>query len=155
MPSLAGIKTLAGEQSGDNIITQAAQADRKWGDWPGWLAMVVTRHLMYRVIIRCGAAWPPVLIITRDIGAGVTMSPPCHLVTLTHLPTFTHTLLKSQLHVFFVWSKVVFVTQFLLILPHHCKNMKHAHHLFMARVYRCRAIWDRGGSLIVCNQLRV
>ena len=45
------------------------------------------------------------------------------------------------------------MTQFcVLILPHHCKNMKHAHHLFMARVYWCRAIWDRGGRVIDCLQ---
>ena len=90
MPSLAGIKTLAGEQSGDNIITQAAQADRKWGDWPGWLAMVVTRHLMYRVIIRCGAAWPPVLIISRDIESWcdhVTTMSPGHTDTLANIHT--------------------------------------------------------------------
>ena len=75
----------------------------------------------------------------------------CHHDTLAniHTPSLDH----SSAPCFLCPGQSNVVTQFcVLILPHHSKNMKHAHHLFMARVYRCRAIWDRGGRVIDCLQ---
>ena len=86
---------------------------------------------MYRVIISFIAIG---FNYHRDTESGpadtASLPPLTHLLTFTHLPQYH----KSDKC--FLCPEQLVLTQFLLILPHQSKNMKQAHHLFMARVYR-------------------
>ena len=138
-----------------------AGSDRKWGGTGLRLAMVDGGHTPH---VQSHHLMPGFIAAsfnyhqTRRVELGgvtmLTMSPVIawHWHTCQHSHTF---LSHVTAPCFLCPEQSCVVTQFLLILPHHCKNMKHAHHLFMARVCRCRDIWDRGRGLIVCSQPRV